>query len=81
MTRISNKSKAFTLVELALVIGIVGVLATFAVTQSMELMADAERMDLDRYYHDLQNGYAQYVAVTRKRPRRFEILSPLIKLP
>ena len=49
MTRISNKSKAFTLVKLALVIGIIGVLATFAVTQSMSMMGDVEEAMLDNY--------------------------------
>jgi type II secretory pathway pseudopilin PulG len=72
MTRIFNKSKAFTLVELALVIGIIGQLAAFAITESMSMMGDVEEAMLDNYYQQLQNGYAQYVAEMGKRPKRFE---------
>jgi prepilin-type N-terminal cleavage/methylation domain-containing protein len=72
MTRIFNRPKAFTLVELALVIGIIGQLAAFAITESMSMMGDVEEAMLDNYYQQLQNGYGKYVAEMGKRPKRFE---------
>ena len=64
---------AFTLMELALIIAIIGILAAFALTHSISSFSDnAREATLDKYYKQLQIGYTQYTVVMGKRPRRFE---------
>jgi type II secretory pathway pseudopilin PulG len=62
---------SYTLVEVALVIGIIGQLAAFAISESMSIMGGVEEAMLDNYYRQLQQGYGKYVAANGKKPKRF----------
>jgi type II secretory pathway pseudopilin PulG len=63
---------AFTLMELALIIAIIGILAAFAVTQSMRMTDGAEEAMLENYYQRLKQGYVHYTVTMGKRPQRFD---------
>ncbi|MFN9691287.1 MAG: type II secretion system protein [Vampirovibrionales bacterium] len=72
MPQASATYNAYTLVEVALVIGIIGQLAAFAISESMSIMDGVEDAMLDNYYRELQQGYGKYVAANGKKPKRFE---------
>lgn len=69
---VAKKKKGFTLIELAIIIGIIGIMSAVAVTQFIDLTGNAEEAVLNDYLQKLNTGVASYMAATGHRPDDFE---------
>jgi type II secretory pathway pseudopilin PulG len=67
----SLKRSAFTLIELAIIIAIIGVMSAVAITQMMDLSGSAEEAVLEDYLQKLNTGVAQFMAANGRRPDGF----------
>jgi prepilin-type N-terminal cleavage/methylation domain-containing protein len=67
----NKKQKGFTLIELAIIIAIVGIMSAVAVTQFIDLTGNAEEAVLSDYLQKLNTGVASYMAATGHRPDTF----------
>ena len=67
----NKKQKGFTLIELAIIIAIVGIMSAVAVTQFIDLTGNAEEAVLSDYLQKLNMGVASYMAATGHRPDSF----------
>jgi prepilin-type N-terminal cleavage/methylation domain-containing protein len=67
----NKKQKGFTLIELAIIIAIVGIMSAVAVTQFIDLTGNAEEAVLSDYLQKLNTGVASYMAATGHRPDSF----------
>jgi prepilin-type N-terminal cleavage/methylation domain-containing protein len=68
----NKKQKGFTLIELAIIIAIIGIMSAVAVTQFIDLTGNAEEAVLSDYLQKLNTGVASYMAATGHRPDDFE---------
>ena len=68
----NKKQKGFTLIELAIIIAIIGIMSAVAVTQFVDLTGNAEEAVLSDYLQKLNTGVASYMAATGHRPDDFE---------
>ena len=69
---VAKKQKGFTLIELAIIIAIIGIMSSVAVTQFIDLTGNAEEAVLSDYLQKLNTGVASYMAATGHRPDDFE---------
>ncbi|MCS6267023.1 MAG: prepilin-type N-terminal cleavage/methylation domain-containing protein [Vampirovibrio sp.] len=69
---VAKKQKGFTLIELAIIIAIIGIMSAVAVTQFIDLTGNAEEAVLSDYLQKLNTGVASYMAATGHRPDDFE---------
>jgi prepilin-type N-terminal cleavage/methylation domain-containing protein len=67
----SVKRKAFTLIELAIILAIIGVMSAVAITQMMDLTGSAEEALFEDYLQKLNTGVAQYMVAKGHRPDSF----------
>jgi len=67
----NKKQKGFTLIELAIIIAIIGIMSAVAVTQFIDLTGNAEEAVLSDYLQKLNTGVASYMAATGHRPDTF----------
>lgn len=63
--------KGFTLIELAIIIAIVGIMSAVAVTQFVDLTGNAEEALLSDYLQKLNTGVASFLAAKGYRPDAF----------
>ena len=68
---VAKKQKGFTLIELAIIIAIIGIMSAVAVTQFIDLTGNAEEAVLSDYLQKLNTGVASYMAATGHRPDTF----------
>jgi prepilin-type N-terminal cleavage/methylation domain-containing protein len=68
---VAKKQKGFTLIELAIIIAIIGIMSAVAVTQFIDLTGNAEEAVLSDYLQKLNTGVASYMAATGHRPDNF----------
>jgi type II secretory pathway pseudopilin PulG len=66
-----SRKQAFTLIELAIIIAIIGVMSAVAVTQMMDLSGSAEEALLEDYLQKLNTGVAQFMAANGRMPDNF----------
>jgi prepilin-type N-terminal cleavage/methylation domain-containing protein len=67
----AKKQKGFTLIELAIIIGIIGIMSAVAVTQFIDLTGNAEEAVLSDYLQKLNTGVASYMAAKGHIPDKF----------
>lgn len=63
--------QAFTLVEVALVLGVIGVLAGAAVTMIGDFHSNAEESVFREYYQDLNIATTQFLSARGRKPNGF----------
>jgi type II secretory pathway pseudopilin PulG len=72
MTPIIKKARTgFTLIELAIIISIIGIMAGVAITQFVDLTGSAEEATLKDYLTKLNTGVASFMAAKGYRPTQF----------
>jgi prepilin-type N-terminal cleavage/methylation domain-containing protein len=65
------KHQAFTLVEVALVLGVIGVLAGAAITMIGDFHSNTEESVLREYYQDLNIATTQFLSARGRKPKGF----------
>jgi prepilin-type N-terminal cleavage/methylation domain-containing protein len=68
----TKRNKGFTLIELAIIIAIIGIMSAVAVTQFIDLTGNAEEAVLSDYLQKLNTGVASYMAAQGHIPDDFE---------
>ena len=68
----TKRNKGFTLIELAIIIAIIGIMSAVAVTQFIDLTGNAEEAVLSDYLQKLNTGVASYMAAQGRIPDDFE---------
>jgi prepilin-type N-terminal cleavage/methylation domain-containing protein len=70
-TTAKKQYKGFTLIELAIIIAIVGIMSAVAITQFVDLTGNAEEALLSDYLQKLNTGVASFLAAKGYRPDGF----------
>lgn len=65
------RQHAFTLIETALVLGVIGVLAGAALTMVIDFNTNTEEAVLQEYYQELNVATTQFLTAQGRKPRGF----------
>jgi prepilin-type N-terminal cleavage/methylation domain-containing protein len=65
------KHQAFTLVEVAIALGIIGILAGAAITMIGDFQTGSEESVFREHYQDLNIATTQFLAATGRKPKGF----------
>jgi len=77
MLRIKTQQKGFTLIELAIVIAIIGILVAIAVPQFVDLQSEARTAQEEATLNSVRSAIAMYIAENKVAPTTSDLQSEL----